>query len=398
MDLFDDNIFCKEANVTSIMLINNGPFPYLPSIKNGLVLELLQFRKSNGLSWPAYRDWVQKLLNNSNLISINALRKSVLILDSKKMKLEKNLHRDGGRIKLKEFFDEQYYIPCTKSALQTDTITQTKVTALAPINSEKDYINTKVNRSLAVEIVELQEKVYESQLSASVGKKKMEKIRTTNHNLNKKMKRKEQKISELLSTIISLKHEIPKVPNRSKNTKSLSNLIRYYKAKCKRLNSQLQMFECKECDELDMIISKLKEESKELREENARLIDKINDEDSRKVNFYSEGKYSDDLRICIMELLTYNIGILKIEPVLQSVFKLLNVECDKLPKRTTINEILIESRSLAHTQIADVLTASTNNTLHSDGTTKYGHKYQSYQVSTENGSLTLGLQVLNNLN
>lgn len=94
-----------------------------------------------------------------------------------------------------------------------------------------------------------------------------------------------------------------------------------------------------------------------------------------------------------MELLSYNIGILKIEPVLQSVFKLLNIEYDRLPKRTTINEILIESRSLAHIQLAEALTTTTNNTLHSDGTSKFGHKYQSYQVATEEGSLTLGLQV-----
>ncbi len=94
-----------------------------------------------------------------------------------------------------------------------------------------------------------------------------------------------------------------------------------------------------------------------------------------------------------MELLSYNVSIPKIEPVLQSVLKLLNIDYDKLPKRTTINEILIESRSLSHTQLVETLTTTSNNTLHSDGTTKFGHKYQSYQVTTEKGSLTLRLQV-----
>ena len=94
-----------------------------------------------------------------------------------------------------------------------------------------------------------------------------------------------------------------------------------------------------------------------------------------------------------MELLTYNVGVLKVEPILRSIFKLINIECDLLPQHTTINEILIESRSLAHTQIAEVLTKTSENTLHSDGTTKQGHKYQSYQVTTQDGPLTLGLQV-----
>lgn len=50
------------------------------------------------------------------------------------------------------------------------------------------------------------------------------------------------------------------------------------------------------------------------------------------MEFYSENKYIDSLRMCIMELLSCNIGILKIEPVLQSVFKLLNITYDRLPK------------------------------------------------------------------
>jgi hypothetical protein len=54
----------------------------------------------------------------------------------------------------------------------------------------------------------------------------------------------------------------------------------------------------------------------------------------------------------------------------------------------------IESRVLAKTQLTEVLTSS-NNTLHSDGTSKFGHKFQSYQVNTEDGSISLGLEVSN---
>ena len=73
----------------------------------------------------------------------------------------------------------------------------------------------------------------------------------------------------------------------------------------------------------------------------------------------------------------------------EAVLKLCEVECDRLPQRTAINEMLIESRSLAHIQLADALTQSQHNTLHSDGTTKFGHKYTGYQVATHTGALTL---------
>ena len=49
-----------------------------------------------------------------------------------------------------------------------------------------------------------------------------------------------------------------------------------------------------------------------------------------------------------MELLSYNVGILNVSPIIQSVLHLAGLDYDKLPERTTINEILIESRSLAH--------------------------------------------------
>ena len=176
-----------------------------------------------------------------------------------------------------------------------------------------------------------------------------------------------------------------------KHTKSLADQVRYYKTKCCQLKSQLHRIECTDCNKLDIAVEELKEEKRELLEKNAELRDEI--KKKNKVDFYSEGKYADNLRLCIMELLSYNVAELKIEPVIRSVLKQLSIECDKLPKRTTINEILIESRALAKTQLTDALTSNSNNTLHSDGTTKFGHKYQSYQVATDAGSLTLGLEV-----
>ena len=55
--------------------------------------------------------------------------------------------------------------------------------------------------------------------------------------------------------------------------------------------------------------------------------------------------------------------------------------------------MLIESRSLCQVQLAEALADSAHNTLHSDGTSKFGHKYTGFQVSTLEGSLSLGLQV-----
>ena len=46
---------------------------------------------------------------------------------------------------------------------------------------------------------------------------------------------------------------------------------------------------------------------------------------------------------------------------------------------------------LAYQQISEVLTEHDNLTLHNDGTSKFGHHYGSFQVSTEGNAYSLGL-------
>ncbi len=51
--------------------------------------------------------------------------------------------------------------------------------------------------------------------------------------------------------------------------------------------------------------------------------------------------------------------------------------------------MVVEARSLAHLQLAEQLTVCPTNTLHSDGTTKFGHKYGGFQVTSMDSSYTL---------
>lgn len=51
----------------------------------------------------------------------------------------------------------------------------------------------------------------------------------------------------------------------------------------------------------------------------------------------------------------------------------------------------MEARTVSHVQLAEQMPGEQFTTLHTDGTTKFGHKYGSYQVSTETSCYTLGL-------
>lgn len=60
----------------------------------------------------------------------------------------------------------------------------------------------------------------------------------------------------------------------------------------------------------------------DLKQANAQLFDQVHNLQTRKVTTYMDGKYTDDVRICVMELLSRNVGIRQIEPVIRAVMNL----------------------------------------------------------------------------
>ena len=64
---------------------------------------------------------------------------------------------------------------------------------------------------------------------------------------------------------------------------------------------------------------------------------------------------------------------------------------DELPQSTTLVRMLAEMKGLSCQQIVEELRDHDNLTLHSDGTTKFGQHYYSFQVSTPSSTYSLGL-------
>ena len=87
-----------------------------------------------------------------------------------------------------------------------------------------------------------------------------------------------------------------------------------------------------------------------------------------------------------MELLSLNVAIMKIEAVMRSVFKL---HPNRVPKHTTINSIIGEAHVIAQMQLGESLPSKAFTTLHSDGTSKFGQKYQ---MCTQSSTYTLGIR------
>ena len=102
---------------------------------------------------------------------------------------------------------------------------------------------------------------------------------------------------------------------------------------------------------------------------------------------FEHGKYSDGVRQCCLELLSMNVGVKNVDPIIRTVLSnIAGITVDQLPKYTTIVEMLPEMKALAYKQIAEKLQVSQQLTLHSDGTSKFGQHYGSFQVSTTQSS------------
>ena len=387
MDLDDKYIFCIEAQITSTMLFDGAEFSEtITKVKKGLLLELLQIQRSASLSWSQYTHWVEKLFQTEG-VSANAIRKAVLDLHAKKLKIQKD---PACKSLVSQLLHEPFSLPQVRDKLQSHPPPEPAVkknrAVLQPILVQT--LST-VNKELASELEESKVQCIKKDKELRDVHNKLSQYNP--HNVRRRMQRKDAKLEQQKENIKKLEKDIKTA--EKVGAKRAHSQLHYHKMKHKELQEKEADNVCEHCDEIEAENAQLKREIVELKDTNAQLLDNIKSLEKRKVVTFMDGKYTEDVRLCVMDLLSRNVGIRQVEPVVQSVLRLCKMDCDRFPQHTQINEMLIESRSLAHVQLADVLTGSDSNTLHSDGTSKFGHKYTSFQVTTTEGSFSLGMQV-----
>ena len=111
MDLSSQLLVCKVSGITSNMLLGDEMLPRLLTVKKGLILELLKIKKTyqDFVTWPIFSAWIKQMVVDAGSFSVNALRKSVLSVESQCQKLKKKVHVDMG-----EFLNEVYTLPGVK--------------------------------------------------------------------------------------------------------------------------------------------------------------------------------------------------------------------------------------------------------------------------------------------
>ncbi|VDI19995.1 Hypothetical predicted protein [Mytilus galloprovincialis] len=206
--------------------------------------------------------------------------------------------------------------------------------------------------------------------------KKLEFVREKNDNMKVAKRNLEEKINKLENskkeTVKDLKHKLH----------CKANEICYLRSAYKRKTDELQK------QKVDY--ENQKQKNITLNKQNIELL-QLNQENEKSIETKTEkGRYTDDMRTCILELASLEIPCNKVSAVVNSVGKnLFNVEINA-PSKTTVQNIISEGNVISHQHVAHELAQSKHWGAFSDGTSRDGKKIVDIGVHTEKQTYCLG--------
>lgn len=226
---------------------------------------------------------------------------------------------------------------------------------------------------------------------------------SSTRNVNKKLKRKQNKINELVSSNNKLEKE--KIFLKARNIaiknkfKNQSALLKYYRNKMNdsKLLKNVEIHSSKN-NSLDQshnnsntcaINDHLNYLENEIMKDQ---VEELMNSSSQTIKLFEGGKYKDNVREVYLALLSMNVGVKNVEKIVQTVLeKMASIKVDRLPKKTFSETMLIEAKILAQLQATEAMLDSSNNTLHTDGTKRGGREFGGLQIGTNSGQYSLGL-------
>ena len=388
---------CREAGICEGALIEHEGQRILKlsrPVTKGIVYELNIFRLQYGYSWNVFYEWLNDL-SREQLPSLAAIKVSISRLQKKRSELSRN--KKHGEFE--------------KLLLEPLVPVGPRIVPLRPTcrnqNSSVSHLEA-VNLELATELNSTKEELVVEQQKSEELCAKLSKLSV--RNVNRKLKRRDEKIqhyesevTQLASENQTMSEEIGKLQKQVQSTKLAGgrNRVAAYRA-AKQIGAisdekaNLESSLCELRDSVEDLQSKVIDLADLLdiaRSERDVLSERLAEIESGKLRTKEHHqKYLDSVRQCCMELLSHNVGVRQVEPVIRSVLKnIASMDVEAIPKPSTLVSMLGEMKGLACQQLGEELGQDSNLTLHSDGITKFGQHYGGYQISTEKSAYSLGL-------
>ena len=228
-------------------------------------------------------------------------------------------------------------------------------------------------------------------------------------NVNKKLKRKENKILKLsealeknskenherLNLVLNENDMLDKqIDELNQNLQKLkANKIKYIKLKSyyKNKAAELKEAESKHTNE----VKQMQTEITELQKAIETLHDEQTEQGKERLEMFSKGRYKDEVRQVYMDILGMGIPMNKCADIIKTVLKnLVDTDVDRLPQKSLASILAVEAQVLAQAQAAEAILNSTTNCLHLDGTKKKFTEYSGFQVTNERGPFSLSHQIM----
>ncbi|XP_066298380.1 uncharacterized protein [Branchiostoma lanceolatum] len=183
-----------------------------------------------------------------------------------------------------------------------------------------------------------------------------------------------------------------KVAKLNTKVKSLQDSRRKLENKMKRQEEN----KLKVQKDLQATVDHLQDKLRDLKDENTELQQVESVMESKKVKTFYGGRYCDEIREVVMELLTSGVSMNKVDGVISTVLeKLAGMTVDRFPSKGSKSRLLAEARILAQVQVAKAIVNADRdkgNCLHQDGTSKFFKKYQTFDVTLPSGkTLTMSM-------
>lgn len=350
----------------------------VPFVTNELILELARFKHRHPkCTFRTLYFWMKDIFGDKwplpDSPTCQAIVKSIERLDARFLKLKKQHSSVDKDIEISDFLKEEFSLPQLGYH-------KGKIVNFSPLARNQDL--AKKHQSA---------KMYED-----VRKK----LYAANRNANKRLKRREAKIQEQEKLIREQQEAISKYEQKICGTESKLKKMRM---KLDRINHRAVYWEKKAYEsrskkngaKLRAEMASLKDEIASLDLENADLNEAFQSvmSQSEMIQTMKHGKYTDEIRTCVYELLSLNVGVRNVAPIIQCVLKnVAHKSVSKLPSYGLTCQMILESLAVAQAQLGDCLSETSGYcTLQTDGTTKFGEHYATYDVSVPNESTSYSL-------
>lgn len=351
--------------------------PRLPTVTNELILELIKFKNQHSeCTYKTFHCWLIDIYGEQwpqpDSPTYQAITRSVERLNARLTKIKKQHSSSKKEETLSGFLQEEFILPKLGFC-------RGKVVNYSPASkSASSHDKTQYTK-------EVREKVY-----------------SIMRNANKRLKRKEATIQSQKDCILRQQKTITDYEKKLLGTESQLKKLRakidrvnhraaYWMARADDINSHCSSKRKKLCDE----ILSLKEEVTSLSLDNAELNETVQSilASEPEITTFEKGRYTDDVRACIYELLSLNVGVRNIGPIVRCVLKnIAHKSVSRLPSYGLTCQMILESLTVVQAQLGDCLSETCGfATLQTDGTTKFGDHFATYDVRVPESEVTYSL-------